>query len=168
MGFVLQDFKQYFIHTYIYMHILYIYICIVYSFLLSAHFPCGNNIIFLTCKSPDCTSMDGEWNEGVLSAKLFDPTHNLHPQQSCKPHPLYTGAHWLHVAGHRICFRHSFFFFLHFTQPRVWLWTLEINFGNRRNRIHTFSSVRRGNVGMKKLLNCVGNFFTQLLTRNTQ
>lgn len=46
------------LYIYIYMPTIYIYI--VYSFLLSAHFPCGSNIIFLTCKSPDCTSMDGE------------------------------------------------------------------------------------------------------------
>lgn len=62
-----------------------------------------------------------EWKCSV-SNDVFDPTHYLYPQQSCKPCPLYTRAYCLHVAEDASdilfsCILHT---------SCVWLWILEI------------------------------------------
>lgn len=134
----------------IYMHV-YTYIYSLFLFAISSFSLWG--LYYLLDMQKSGLHIHGwgmEWR-GTVSKAVFDPTHDLHPQQSCKPRPLSTGAHWLRVAGHRKCFTHSFFFFLHFTQPCEWLWTLEISFGNGKNRIHTFFFREKGQRGDEKI-----------------
>lgn len=88
------------------------------------------------------------------SKDVSDPTHDLHPQQSCKPRPLHWGT--LTPRGRTQNMLQTFLFLALHT-----ILCVAVNFGRKfweqKEQNPHVISVRKGNTGMKKLMDRIGN-----------
>lgn len=93
----------------------------LFLFDISCFFLYGRDTIFLTCKSPDCTSMYGKWNESIVSAMIYvtQPTTYIPNSHAHLVH--YTLGHTASMWQNML----QTFLFLHFTQSCVWLQILK-------------------------------------------
>lgn len=98
---------------------------IVYSFFISAAFLCGNDTIFVTCKSLDCTSMYGEWNESIVSAVMYSTRPTIYIPNSHANLAHYTLGHTASVWQNML---QTFFFLALHT-----ILCVAMNFGNFGN-----------------------------------
>lgn len=119
-----------------YMQQLFLFIPFWYQLLFLG----GIDTMFLTCKSPECTSMDGEWTESVVSAMMYLTQPTIYIPNSHTNLAYYTLGHTASMWQHML---QTFFFLMFHTVSCV-----AINLDIVLEENPYIISVRKGNMRM--------------------